>query len=270
MKIYASLVALAMGGVRNPCDAFTVTTCGVGSRKIAFRSSMPVTPEKKLYMSDPPQDNEFSSNATSGSNGKGPLSMPDIDMIKFDLEAAKVSGQKAIDSVQGNMQQGEFGERGEQFVIAQFFLIFCFLGGGLPIVGDFLYDLFGPILLLSGVLVAGTAVVEIEEGLTPFPVTNEKSKLRTTGIYKYIRHPMYTGVLMTLMGGSITTDSASRVLLTIGLYGVLYAKAEYEEKDLMKVFPGYISYKEEVRGTFLPAKWTDKLVASLNLEKKLP
>jgi len=214
------------------------------------KSNAPRNDLTRLYSWTPPETGK-----PSGRN----LSMPEINV---DVESIKSSLENISNSLQGNFQEGDFGERGEQYVIAQGFLIVCILGGGVPLVGGALQFIFGPVLLAAGLLVAASAVLEIEDGLTPFPKTISKSTLRTDNVYGYVRHPMYSGLLATMMGYSIMTDSASRVLLTLVLYCVLYAKSVYEEQDLIESLQGYQAYKKAVRGRFLPVEWTDTIMTS--------
>ena len=75
---------------------------------------------------------------------------------------------------------------------------------------------------------------------------------------------MYSGVLFGMVGLSIITDSAVRLLLTIALYFVLDAKSDFEETKLAEVYPGDQS---NVHGKFLPHNISDlffiKIVARL-------
>ena len=69
---------------------------------------------------------------------------------------------------------------------------------------------------------------------------------------------MYSGVLFGMVGLSIITDSAVRLLLTIALYFVLDAKSDFEETKLAEVYPGdYEEYQSNVQGKFLPPNITD-------------
>jgi protein-S-isoprenylcysteine O-methyltransferase Ste14 len=74
------------------------------------------------------------------------------------------------------------------------------------------------------------------------------------GPYRWLRHPMYTSVLLisaALVGGSFTPV---RLVLWGTLCGVLIAKLVYEEHLLTERFPQYRQYKE---GTWrlIPYVW---------------
>jgi len=177
--------------------------------------------------------------------------------VNFDLSNFKSFSQRAIE----NSKEGKFGTRGEQYFIAQAFVVLCILGGGVPFVGDILKFLFGPVLVIAGVVSLGTGVYELGENLTPFATPISNMSLKTDGIFQYVRHPLYAGLLSIAMGGSILSDSASRIILTVVLFFVLTMKAEFEEVEIEKKFPSYKGYKEQVTGRFVPSQLTDALTS---------
>eukprot|EP00560_Eucampia_antarctica_P009793 CAMPEP_0197830786 /NCGR_PEP_ID=MMETSP1437-20131217/7401_1 /TAXON_ID=49252 ORGANISM="Eucampia antarctica, Strain CCMP1452" /NCGR_SAMPLE_ID=MMETSP1437 /ASSEMBLY_ACC=CAM_ASM_001096 /LENGTH=211 /DNA_ID=CAMNT_0043433397 /DNA_START=310 /DNA_END=945 /DNA_ORIENTATION=- len=169
-----------------------------------------------------------------------------------DLESIQATLKSSLE----NASQGEIGQRGEVYFIAQAILVLCILGGGVPYFGDTLLFLAGPGLLILGaaVIVAGLVGLGATDGITPWPKPLEKTELVTTGIYSYIRHPMYAGLLSSMMGISVLSESAIRVLLTFVLYLVLDAKANYEESELNLLLPEYADYQDNlVKGRFFPA-----------------
>ncbi|MHB1473148.1 MAG: methyltransferase family protein [Dermatophilaceae bacterium] len=95
--------------------------------------------------------------------------------------------------------------------------------------------------------VVGLAVMVIGatglgRGLTATPLPNAHAQLRTRGLYRFVRHPIYSGLLLTM--GSITVNSGSGFrLLTFGvLVLLLTVKARWEETRLTQRFEGYANY----------------------------
>lgn len=76
------------------------------------------------------------------------------------------------------------------------------------------------------------------------PDVREGSKLVKTGIYKYIRHPMYTAVLLYFIPALIHHFT----WLRLGYFGILLVtlllKINYEEKLLKQAFVEYAQYKK--------------------------
>ena len=93
-----------------------------------------------------------------------------------------------------------------------------------------------------GLVVMVIGAMGLGRGLTATPLPNAHAQLRTGGLYRYARHPIYSGLLLTMT--SITVASASFFrLLTLGVLVLLITvKARWEEKRLTRRFEGYASY----------------------------
>uniref|UniRef100_A0A7S2XU15 Protein-S-isoprenylcysteine O-methyltransferase n=1 Tax=Attheya septentrionalis TaxID=420275 RepID=A0A7S2XU15_9STRA len=221
----------------------------------------------KVYLSTPSEgDDESTSKATDVVEEKSSI-LPNVDLSNLNIDLSSVNLDfsnilENTDAIQANIFDGELGQRGEQYVIAQVLLVLFVLIGGVPILGDPLASLLGPSLLLTGLGVAVVGVNEMGGSLSPWPVppSNESNKqLIKSGLFSKVRHPIYSGLLLFSAGLSISTDSANRLLLTAILLYVLDVKSDYEEKKLMEVFPDYAEYQKEVPGKFFPSEITSKL-----------
>ena len=102
-------------------------------------------------------------------------------------------------------------------------------------------------VVCSVATVLGLAVMVIGatglgRGLTATPLPNAHAQLRTGGLYRFARHPIYSGLMLTM--GSITVASGSGFrLLTLGvLVLLLTVKARWEETRLTERFEGYATY----------------------------
>lgn len=92
------------------------------------------------------------------------------------------------------------------------------------------------------------------DSLSPFPAPPLAGTLKTGGIYRQMRHPMYTGLLMIMLGLSILTNSADRLLLTGLLTYLVEVKSNREEEYLLDSYgQAYYDYMQRVPGKFLPA-----------------
>lgn len=167
-----------------------------------------------------------------------------IDFSKFD-----------IDTVMTNVVQSDkpFLQRGELYFVAQAGLIICVLLGEVPGFGS-LKIFVGPSCFFGGLAIAALALTDLgSDSLSPFPATTKTSTLKTTGIYKEMRHPMYSGLLLVLFGLTILTNSADRLILTMALAYLLEMKSNKEEEFLMESFgEDYEAYKEQVPEKFIP------------------
>ncbi len=83
----------------------------------------------------------------------------------------------------------------------------------------------------------------------------EKQQIATTGPYAIVRHPLYVGALVMVIGISLALGSwwaLARLLITLP---VLVIRILDEEKVLEKDLPGYKDYEQKVRYRLLPRVW---------------
>ena len=80
-------------------------------------------------------------------------------------------------------------------------------------------------------------------------------KVVTTGPYAYVRHPMYSSVILIGAGVSLLLGSWWGLLLVPVFMLVLGVRATMEERMLKTELEGYGDYAERVRYRFVPLLW---------------
>ena len=83
------------------------------------------------------------------------------------------------------------------------------------------------------------------------PEIKENSKLIKNGAYKYIRHPMYFSVFLTMGGVVLTEIDVINIFCYMVLVIVLYLKASKEEKLWSEKLEEYKQYKKNTK-MFIP------------------
>jgi len=109
----------------------------------------------------------------------------------------------------------------------------------------------GLLISVLGVLMMFSSVIALNRSLSAFPTPKQNAELVRTGLYKYIRHPIYTGILLFCVGYSLFSENTLRFIVFILLMILFRFKAGYEESLLRKKFSGYIDYMQN-SGMFLP------------------
>lgn len=139
------------------------------------------------------------------------------------------------------------------FVLAQFILIVVYFLEiqSLAIVFPELIFWIGLVLLIFGAFISLVAVLQLNIHLSPFPSPLPGSKLIDNGIFKFVRHPIYTGVFLGMFGFGIIYDSGYKMIISIVLFLLFYFKSTYEEKSLAQMFPEYPEYANRT-GRFFP------------------
>ncbi len=117
------------------------------------------------------------------------------------------------------------------------------------------YTLLG--LVVFGFLIILLGILNLNENIAPFSNPKKKAGLISNGIYGYVRHPIYLGIIIAMFSYSFYTLSIVKLLISIVLVVALYFKTNYEEKFLMKNFSDYKNYKETT-GRFFPKKYNRK------------
>ncbi|KAK4525934.1 hypothetical protein GAYE_SCF18G3843 [Galdieria yellowstonensis] len=165
------------------------------------------------------------------------------------LEQAKATAKV----LWANLAAGEALSRGEPYAVVQFIVLLLILRE--PGSTDALINfLLGPFTLFTGLFIVIKAAVDLgKEQLTPWPAPVPQAKLRTEGLYRFVRHPMYLGVVLASFGFSGTTGSSERLLLSLGLLYLLIKKVQVEETFLENKFgEQYKQYCEKVPYRIIP------------------
>ena len=91
-----------------------------------------------------------------------------------------------------------------------------------------------------GVMVLGAT--GLGRGLTATPLPNTHAQLQTGGLYRLVRHPIYSGLLLTMASITVSAGSGFRLLALAALVVLLTVKAGWEETRLAQRFAGYLDY----------------------------
>ena len=103
-------------------------------------------------------------------------------------------------------------------------------------------------LELAGLGILAWAVITMQpRRVSPLPAVRRDARLVTRGPYRWVRHPMYTGVLLAMLALVLDGLSIVRIAVWIILLVDLLAKLHYEESLLAKRFSEYGTYRQRTR-----------------------
>ncbi len=106
-------------------------------------------------------------------------------------------------------------------------------------------------LLLGGLVVGVVSTIKLGKALTPNPIPRLDGHLETGGIYGLIRHPIYTAVLLAMLGIVVWGSSTWHLVFFLLLVMLLNVKARAEERLLLERYENYRDYARTV-GRFVP------------------
>jgi protein-S-isoprenylcysteine O-methyltransferase Ste14 len=102
-----------------------------------------------------------------------------------------------------------------------------------------------------GLLLGIWAIIAMRLRVSVLPEPTYVSNLTVRGPYRFIRHPMYTAVLLCTAACVINLLTA---VLWLALATILITKLRYEEGLLLKKFPDYKNYMKKTK-RLLPYIW---------------
>ena len=76
-----------------------------------------------------------------------------------------------------------------------------------------------------------------------------------TGVYSFVRHPMYFGGSLVFVGGALLLGSVSGLLVALAEVFLFVLRIFGEENLLVRDLEGYQGYREKVRYRLIPHIW---------------
>jgi len=112
----------------------------------------------------------------------------------------------------------------------------------------------GNVLVAAGLSVAQLVVVQNNYAAATVRVEADQP-LVSTGLYGVVRHPMYTGAAVMMIGTPLALDSLWGLLGVAASAPVIVARIRDEEQMLTEELAGYPQYRTRVRYRLVPYLW---------------
>jgi protein-S-isoprenylcysteine O-methyltransferase Ste14 len=138
--------------------------------------------------------------------------------------------------------------RGELYVVVQAILLIALFFGpkdifGLPTMLNQTLWWIGQILFYSGIVIAIWAAILLGPNLTPLPKPKPSGEFIQSGLYRFVRHPIYFGVILVCFGWASIEQTLYTLVLAIILLIFFDLKSRQEEIWLTEKFSEYAQYK---------------------------
>lgn len=143
-----------------------------------------------------------------------------------------------------------FTGRGGLWVVGQSILMIAVLVLGAIFRGQWAGmagGIIGAFLAIAGAWLGIAGVRVLGKNRTAFPKPQAGSMLVQTGVYAFVRHPLYASVISLTLAWSLLLRSGPALAATMLLAILLDAKARREERWLREAFTEYPDYANRVR-----------------------
>lgn len=148
-----------------------------------------------------------------------------------------------------------FVDRGGVWVAVQFVLIGAIVGIGWLDLLTFSFAgqrAVGATIIGLALVIGVAASLSLGGNLTPYPKPVTAGTMVEHGLYRLVRHPIYTAVIIGMVGIALRSGDWVSLALAIGLVPFFHAKSTFEERHLLEHYPGYAEYRSRVPKRLLP------------------
>jgi protein-S-isoprenylcysteine O-methyltransferase Ste14 len=154
------------------------------------------------------------------------------------------------------MRISSLGPRGEGWTFTQVALMVALTVAGVagpawPGDASWLRRGVGLLIAIGGQVLFIPGLAALGHSLTPFPKPLDHARLQVGGAYRFVRHPIYGGLILLGLGWCLLSSPLALVP-TVALVLVLETKSRLEESMLEERFPEYDAYRRRVRWRFVP------------------
>lgn len=158
--------------------------------------------------------------------------------------------------------QGQKSENNKRHEITSHFLFLTWFSTLIIPVLEYVYikrynlflTILGTIFIILGTAIRGIAIKKLGKFFSRDVENWKNQKIVKTGIYKYIRHPAYTGNILQIIGFPLILNSYYSLLLSFITILVFLWRIKVEEEFLIEKLPEYKKYMEETK-RLIPKLW---------------
>ena len=135
-------------------------------------------------------------------------------------------------------------------LLVVFNAIFFLLPGPLLFASVVLFRL-GTIACAAGLLMLIVSLVTLRRVIQVAPAPKAGGHLVSAGIYRVLRHPIYTAMVVLVTGLCLRKPTLLTIATGAVVVAFLCVKARFEESLLLARYPDYEGYRARTRGVLL-------------------
>jgi protein-S-isoprenylcysteine O-methyltransferase Ste14 len=132
--------------------------------------------------------------------------------------------------------EATMADRANWLVWAQFLLLALLLLPGEPLWSETWITVLAVLLGIVGAAVAVAGAAALGRDLVPWVAPKPGAPLRTDGVYRFTRNPIYLGLLVATAGWVLWRGRIELIVIWVLLAAVLITKAHVEQRRLIDAF----------------------------------
>ena len=110
----------------------------------------------------------------------------------------------------------------------------------------------GIVLTVAGMAFAVWARVHLGRNWSSAPMIKQQHELIRTGPYRWVRHPIYSGLLLSAVGTFLVNGKVRGVLGVVLIYVAFVIKSRIEEEFMVRTFGGQYDEYRRTTGAIFP------------------
>jgi len=114
----------------------------------------------------------------------------------------------------------------------------------------------GVLLLLAGIALMGWVMAVNPHAETTVRIQTERNhQVITSGPYRFVRHPMYTGAIQLYVATPLVLGSLWALVIGVAIVLAFFWRTVLEDRTLRAELPGYEEYAGRTRYRLIPGIW---------------
>ncbi len=157
-----------------------------------------------------------------------------------------------------------------QTILICAFAAVVFFAKSAPLFSNLAVTMVGRALCAAGLAFGAAAFISLRNVIQIDPEPRRNGHLVTSGIYRRFRHPIYTAIVVVVVGLFLCRPTLWIAIAALVIIAFLIAKARFEEQLLEARYPAYAEYRQHTLWTILAALILSSALAGCRASGVLP
>lgn len=138
--------------------------------------------------------------------------------------------------------------RWQTLLLVSYSLVYLLSGGLWLIAPSPALSVIGAVSCALGLLLILLSIITLRRVVQIEPAPRADGELVTRGVYRWLRHPIYTAIILVVIGLFLRKPTIINGVAMAAVVVFLALKVPFEEKLLSERYPQYVDYKRRTWG----------------------